>query len=110
MQNPIPLKNTQILKAPCHNDWTSTGKLVAREFNQDAASSSQGKKDVVPNVSTRRLVATEEDQEHLNFPEDLKSTRKLVPSGNPETERKDKIWPHNLHISTDCVPHMEKVF
>ena len=33
-------------------------------------------------VSTRRLVATEEDQEHLNFPEDSKSARRLVASGN----------------------------
>ena len=30
-----------------------------------------------------------------------------------ETEKskaKTKFWPHNLQISTDCVPHMEKVF
>ena len=60
--------------------------------------------------STRRLVATEEDQEHLNFPEDSKSTRRLVASGNSGTKGRDKIGPHNLHISTDCLPHMEKVF
>ena len=57
-----------------------------------------------------KLVATEEDQEHLNFPEDSTSTMKLVASGDSETEGKDETWPHNLHVSTDCVPHMEKVF
>ena len=50
-------------------------------------------------MSTRRFVATEEeDQEHLNFHEDSKSTRRLVASGNSETEGKDKIWPRNLRI------------
>ena len=39
-----------------------------------------------------------------------KSTRRLVASGNSETEGRGKIGPHNLHISADCVPHMEKVF
>ena len=41
-----------------------------------------GKKMQFLDVSTRRLVATEEDQEHLNFPEDSKSARRLVASGN----------------------------
>ena len=73
VQNPTASKCLGILKAPCQNDWTSTGKLGAREFNQDAASSSQGwQKDAV-----RRLVATEEDQEHLNFLEDSKSVGRL---------------------------------
>ena len=64
--------------------------------------------DAVQDVSTRRLVATEEEaQERLNAPEDLKSTRRLVASGNSETEGKDKNWPHSLSISTGCVPHME---
>ena len=27
------------------------------------------------------------------------STRKLVASGNSETEGEDKVWPHNFHIS-----------
>ena len=69
-----------------------------------------GKKDAVLDVSTRKLVATEEDQDHLNFPEDSKGTRRLVASGRSEFEGKDKIWPHNLHLSVDGVPHMEKVF
>ena len=111
VQSPIASKIPVILKAPCQNDWTSTGRPGAREFNQDAASSSQAwQKDAVLDESTRRLAATEEDQEHLNFPEDSKSTRRLVGSGNADTKGKDNIWPHNLQISTDCVPHTEKVF
>ena len=46
----------------------------------------------------------------MNFPEDSKSTKNIVASGNSETEGIDKSWPHNLHISTYYVPHMEKVF
>ena len=60
--------------------------------------------------STRRLVATEEDQEHLNFPEDSKSTRRLAAPGNSDTKGEGKFWPHNFQKSTDCVPHMEKGF
>ena len=74
---------------PCRKDWSTTGKLEAREFFRDATSSSQGwQKDAVLDVSTRKIVA----------------------SGNSEIEVKDEIWPHNLHVSTVCVPHMEKVF
>ena len=93
----------------CQNDWTSTGRLGAREFNQDAASSSQAwQKDALMDESTRRLVATEEDQKHLNYPDDSVSTRQLVASRNSETEGGDKAWPHNLHKS-NYVLHMEKV-
>ena len=100
-----------ILKAPCRTGWTSTGKPGAKEFNQDAASSSQARqKDAVLDESTRRLFATEEDQEDVNYPEDSVSTRKLVASGNSETEGSDKVWPHSLHISTHYVLHMERVF
>ena len=89
VQSPIASKSPEILKAPCQHDWTSTGRLGAREFNQDAASSSQAwQKDAVLDESTRRLVASE----------------------NADTKGKDNIWPHNLQISTDCVPHMEKDF
>ena len=89
VQNPIASKSPGILKAPCHKDWLSTGKLDWREPNRDAASSSQRwHKDAVLDAGTRKLVA----------------------SGNSETEDSDKIWPHNLHTSTDYVPHMEKVF
>ena len=108
---PIAAKSPEILKAPCPTDWSSTGKPGARDRNHDAASSSQGwQEDAVLDASTRRLATTEEDQEHLNFLENSISTRKLVASGNSETEGSDKIWPHNLHISTNYVPHMEKVF
>ena len=76
VQSPITSKSPETLKAPCQNDWTSTGRRGAREF----------------------------------VAKDSKSTRRLVASGNPDTKGKDNIWPHNVHISTDCVPHMEKVF
>ena len=61
-------------------------------------------------VGMRKLVATEEDQEHQNYPEVSVCTRKLVASGNWETEGSDKVWPHNLHVSTNYLMHMEKVF
>ena len=60
--------------------------------------------------STRRLVAAEQNQELLNFHENLKSTRKLVASGNSDIDSTGKIWPHNLHISIAYVPHLQKVF
>ena len=57
---------------PCRKDWSTTGKLEAREFNRDATLSSQGwQKDAVLDVSTRKIVA----------------------SGNSEIEVKDEIWP-----------------
>ena len=81
------------------------GNLDARDRNHDAASSSQGwQKDAVQDEGTRKL------QEHMNFPEACTSTRKLVASGNSETEGSDKISPHHLPKSTNYVPHMEKVF
>ena len=112
VQNPIASRSPVIRRAPCQNDWTSTGIPGAREHNQDAGSSSQvWQEDAVQDVSTRRLVATEEEaQERLNLTEDLKSSRRLVASGNSETEGKDKNWPHSLSTCTGCVPHMEKVF
>ena len=86
VQNPVASKSLEILKAPCRTDWSSSGKLDARDFNRDAASSSQGwQKDAVLDVRTW----------------------KLVTSGNSETEGSDKIWPHNLHVSTNYVPLME---
>ena len=41
VQSPIASKSPGVLRAPCHPDWQSTGRLVAIEHNQDAASSSQ---------------------------------------------------------------------
>ena len=57
------------------------------------SSSQAWQKDAVLDESTRRLVATEENQEHLIF---LKLHK----------ERGDS----SVHFCTDCVPHMEKVF
>ena len=63
----------------------------------------------------KKLVATE-DQEHRNCPEDSVSTGKFVApgypgnSGNSGTEGNDENWPHNVHISTKYVLHMEKNF
>ena len=65
---------------------------MAREHNQDAASSSP-----------------EKNQELLNLHENLKGTRKLVASGNSDIDGTGKIWSHNLHISTAYVRHLEKV-
>ena len=81
----IASKSPRILKAPCRTDCSSTGKLVA----------------------------TEEDQEHLNYPEDSVRTGKPGNPGNSGdsgTEGNDEGWPHNIHISTHYVLHMEKVF
>ena len=95
VQNPVASKSLGILKAPCRTDWSSTGKRDAREFNRDAASSSQGwQKDAVLDVRTWKLVATEEDQEHLTCPQGSVSTRNLVALGNSDIEGCDKIRPH----------------
>ena len=82
--------------------------------------SSQGwEKDAFLDVRTGKPVATEEDQEHQNYPEDSVSTGKPVApgypgnSGNPQdsgTEGNGEDWPHHLHISPNCVQHIEKVF
>ena len=60
--------------------------------------------------STRRLVATEEDQEHLNFPEDSKSTRRLRRVRKRRHQKAKTTFGHTISKkSTDCVPHTEKV-
>ena len=41
VQGPIASKSPEKLRATCQHDWKSTGRPVAREHNQDAASSSQ---------------------------------------------------------------------
>ena len=117
VQSTIASKSLVILEAPCRRDWSGTGKPDARDRNHDAASSSQGwQKDAFLDVSTGRHVATKEDQEHPNYPEDSESTRKLDAPDNPGnsgdsgTEGSDEDWPHNLHKTTNYVLHMEKVF
>ena len=70
VQNPIASKSPRILKTPGRKYRSRTRKPEAGEFNRDAASSSQGwEKDAVLDVRTRRLVATDDGQERLNFPE-----------------------------------------
>ena len=94
-----------------------------RNSNPDAASSSQGwQKDALLDVCTGKLVATDKDQESLNFPETV-CTGKLVapgyggypgnlgtPGNSEDSESEGRIWPHHFHVSSDCAPHMEKVF
>ena len=93
-QSDCAQKSPGILKARCRTDWSSTGKPDARDRNHDAASSSQGwQKDAFLDVSTGKLVATEEDQEHLNYPEDSVSTGKTCRPRTPRISRKSrKIW------------------
>ena len=111
-QSPIASKSPGILRAPCQPDWKSTGRLVAREHNQDAASSCQvWQKDAEKDESTRRLAPAEKDQELLNFHENLKSSRE---TRRIRKLRHQRCW-HNmatqsLQKSTAYVPHLEKVF
>ena len=49
-------------------------------------------KNAVLDVGTKKHVATEEDQEPLNYLEDSISTKKLVASGISEIEDSDKNW------------------
>ena len=89
VQSPIASKSPGTLRAPCQQDWKSTGKLVAREPNQDAASSSQvWQKDAEMDKSTTRLVA----------------------SGNSDIDGIGTVWPHNLLKYIVYVPSLEKVF
>ena len=97
LQSPIASKSLGILRAPCQLDWKSTGRLVAREHNQDAASSSQvWQKDAILDESTRRLAAVEKNQELLNFHEKLKSTRKL---------RHRRYWQNFCHTICRSIMH-----
>ena len=58
MQRSIATKSPGTLRTLCQQDWKSTGKLVAREPNQDATSSSQvWQKDAEMDKSTMKLVA-----------------------------------------------------
>ena len=119
-------KSPGILKASCRTDWSSSGKPDARNSNHEAASSSQGwQKDALLDGCTGKPVATEEHQEHLNYPEEFVGTGKPVApkyqgypgtpgtpgdSGDSEAEGNDKYWPHHFRISPNYVQHMEKVF
>ena len=99
VQSPIASKGPGLLRAPCQPDWKSTGRLVAREPSQDEASSSQmWQTDAKMDESTRRLVAAEKEEELLHFHQNLKSTRKLVASGNSNIDGTGTIWPQSPDI------------
>ena len=115
-----------VLKASYRTDWSSSRKPDARNSNRDGVSSSEGwQKDALLDGCTGKPVATEENQEQLNYPEEFVGTGKLVApghqgypgtpgtprnSGHSEDESNDEDWPHHLHISPNDVQHMEKVF
>ena len=79
-------------------------------------------KNAVLDVGTRKLVTTEEDQEHMNYPEDLVSTGNLSPQDShdlqeiqetQETREPTAMTKVGHTISTfqqNYVLHMEKVF
>ena len=83
-------------------------------------STRDGKKMHPLDVSTRRTCREEEDQEHLNCPEDSASTGKPVApgypgnpgnSGNSEPKAMTKIWPHQSpYFNKSCADHLENVF
>ena len=89
MNSPIASKSSGTFKASHRTDWSSTGKLDARYRKHNAASSSQGwQKDAFLEVSTGKLVATEEDQEHMNFPEKIGMYRETCRSRIPRNSRR----------------------
>ena len=91
VNSPIASRSPGILKALCQTDWTSSGKFDARNSNHDAASSSQGwQKDALLDGGTRKLVATEEDQKHLNCLEEYVGTGKLVAPRIPKISRNSR--------------------
>ena len=76
----------------CLDKFFDCEQLDARVRNHDAASSSQGsQKDAFLDVSTGKPDATEEDQEHLNYPEDSVSTGNLSPQDVQELQEIQEI-------------------
>ena len=120
-RGPIVSKSPRILsKQFCRTDWSSSGNFDARNAKSrpQCRVLKDGKKMLYWNCLQWNLVATEEDPEHLNYPEASVHKGKLVAPGYPgipgdsgdsETEGNDEYWPHNLHISSNYVNHMEKV-
>ena len=52
------------------------------------------------------------NQDLLNFRGSSESTRRLealIVENSESIDGNDTVWPHNLHISTAYVPHLEKV-
>ena len=120
MNGPIGSKSPGIFKASCRTDWSITGKLDARdrnnvEFSRMAMRCISGR-EYRETCRDRRRPGTPE------FPEDSVSTGKPVTPGysgypetpgdsrNSETECNDEDRPHNHHIPSNYVLHMEKVF
>ena len=65
LKSSIASESPWILKVLCRTEWSSTGKLVARDRNQDAASSSQGwQKDAVLDV--RNTLRASHGEDFLN--------------------------------------------
>ena len=82
------------------------GDLWREKHNQEAALSSSVAKRCRNGRENEETRCGREGPIHQHF----KSTRKLVASGNLDIDGTGTVWPHNLHISAACVPHLEKVF
>ena len=85
---------------------TSKSTLNLVSLAATSSSTVQGPINCIEKVRGERLVlvAAEKDQQLRNFHENLKSTRKLVASGNSDIDGSGTILPHSLHISTAYVP------
>ena len=92
MNSPIASKSSGIFKASCRTDWSSTGKLVATEEDQEHLNFHEKNRYVQENLSIQDIQELKETQE----------TRKA--------EGNDEDWPQYLHISPNYVMNMEKVF
>ena len=104
VDSPIASRRPGVLKASSRQVGLP-GRPDARanqNSNPDAASSCQGwQSDAQLFSSTGKLVATE----HQGC-----SGKPDIPEGSEDSKLTSRIWPHHFHISSDCVPHMEKVF
>ena len=125
VNSPVASTSPGILKASSRQIGYSGKPDVRskRNSNPDAASSSQGwRKDALLDGRSGKPVATEKDQESLNYPETVCTWKLVAPgcegypgnSGTPgnseDSETDGRIWPHHFTVSPDCAPHMEKVF
>ena len=104
--SPNASNRSGILRAPSQQGLIlqeSTGKPVARDSTQnDAASSSQ----------VWQKMQNEPRSSKLSWKfREYEETRSVHGGENSESiDGNDTVWPHNLHISTAYVPHLEKVF
>ena len=99
----------------------SPGKLKStvetwrkRSQSSTASSSSRMARRSQLHVRTAsKLVATDEDQKHLNYPEDVSTGKFVAPgypgnSGNSGTEGNDEDWPHQSpYFNKLCAAHGE---